>query len=348
MTVSLIDAFTRHQVYLEGYKDGLEGNLDPVLMEMYDELQAALVAARFDTLNTLTRKQLNKLIRTIQRLQLKRNDAFRASMLKELRSFAQGDVVLNRNILEHTEGKTVEDAYEAKDGLPLLGLLALRRNRQGRARLWALISNTPDPASGLTAREAIDNYTGYLTRNVRELIRRGYANGWTARELMAEIFGTRSRRFRDGFMWRARRAGASMLRTVVQHVSSVVQAGVASVFYRNYEWVAVLDKNTTEICRIRDGQIYQYRKGPLPPAHYRCRSRAVPVKRGATYEGVPASFHAWLKTQPAAVQREFIGATLASKLRSGKLTPEDLGRFRSIKQLTLTEFLGKFNLIIVT
>lgn len=348
MTVSLVDAFTRHQVYLEGYKDGLDGRLDPVLMDMYEELQSALVAARFDTLDTLTRNQLNKLIRTIQRLQLRRNDKFRADILKELRTFASNDAVLNRSIMQHIEGKTVEEAYEAKDGLPVLGLLALRRNRHGRARLWALVSNTIDPASGLTPANLVKQYTDYLARNVRDLIRRGHANGWTLKQTMAEIFGRPSRRFRDGFIARARRAGSSMLHTAVQHVSSVVQAGVASVFYRNYEWVAVLDANTSKICRLRDGRIYQYRKGPLPPAHFRCRSRAVPVRQGASYAGVPDTFYGWLRLQPAAVQNDFVGPTLAGGLRSGRVNPEGLGRFRTRKQLTLEEFLGKFNLIILT
>lgn len=348
MVVSLVDAFTRHQVYLEGYKDGLDDWLDPVLMGIYDDLRAALVAARFDRLNELTRKRLNKLIRTIQRLQLGRNDKFRADMLKELRTFASQDAVLSRDIMQHIEGKTVEDAYEARDGLPLLGLLALQRNRAGRIRLWALVSESIDPASGLTPVGLIKQYTDFLARNVRDLIRRGHANGWTVKQIMAEIFGTPSRRFRDGFIDRARRAGSSMIHTAIQHVSSVVQAGVASVFYRNYEWVAVLDANTSKICRTRDGKIYEYRKGPLPPAHFNCRSRAVPVSKGASYDGVPDTFYSWLKLQPAAVQNDFLGKTLARGLRSGRVNSEGLGRFRTRKRLTLEDFLGKFNIIILT
>ena len=348
MTVSLIDAFTRYQVYLEGYKDGLDSRLDPVLMGMYEEIQAALVAARFDQLNELTRRELNKLIRTIQHMQLRRNDEFRADLLKELRDFASKDAALNRDIMQHIEDKTVEEAYKAKDGLPLLGLLALRRNRQGRARLWVLVSNSIDPASGLTPANLVKQYTDYLGRNVRDIIRRGHANGWTMRETMAAIFGTRSKRFKDGFMARARRAGSSMLHTAVQHVSSVVQAGVASMFYRYYEWVAVLDARTSKICRTRDGQIYRYRKGPLPPAHFRCRSRAVPVRKGAAYAGVPDTFYGWLKLQPVAVQNDFVGKTLAGGLRSGRVNSEGLGRFRARKQLTLEEFLAKFSLIILT
>lgn len=348
MPATLIDAFTRHQVYLEGYKDGLDGRLDPVLRDMYDDLQAELAKTKVERLNALTKKQLNALIRQIQRLQLRRNDAFRAGMLKELRAFAQGDAALNRQILEEIEDTTVEEAYERNLGTPLLGLLALRRNRQGRTHLWALVSNTPDPATGLTAKQAVNQYLNYVTRNVRELILQGYANGWTPAETMRQIFGTRSRRFRDGFVARAARHGSAMLHTTVQHVASVVQAGVASIFYSNYEWVAVLDSNTTKICRSRDGRVYKYGKGPLPPAHHRCRSQAVPTRKGVTYSNIPGAFFGWLQLQPVAVQNDIIGRRLAGGLRSGRVNAEGLGRFRSRQRLTLEQFLAKFRLIIIT
>jgi len=346
MPVSLVDAFTRHQVYLEGYKTGLEGRLDPILVGMFDDLRRALEKTNVDRLNALTKKKLQALIRKVAALQLRRHDAFREDMLNELRAFAQGDARLSRQIMETVEGKTVEEAYDAKDGLPLLGLLALRRNRTGRARLWALIDNTPDPATGKTPRQLIAQYLRYISRNMREIITRGYANGWTVQETLAAIFGTKSRRFRDGFVATARRQGASMLHTVVQHVSSVVQAGVASIFYATYEWVSVLDMNTTKICQRRDGRIFRYGKGPLPPAHFRCRSRAVPVKQGASYQNVPDTFYGWLALQPAAVQNDIVGLRLGGGLRSGRVTASGLGRFRSRKQLTLAEFLAKFGFII--
>lgn len=348
MPASLIDAFTRHQVYLEGYKSGLDGRLDAILVDMYDELHTALNSARVEKLNELTRKQLNALIRKIQQLQLRRNDTFRAQMLTELQTFAQADARLNRDVMQTVEGKTVEQAYEAKDGYPLLGLLALRNTAAGRTRLWALVSSVPDPASGLTPVKLLSQYLGYLRRNIRDLIVRGYSNGWTIAETMREIFGSRALRFRDGFIARATRQGSAMLHTLIQHVSSVVQAGVASIFYKFYEWVAVLDQFTTKICTRRDGQIYQYRKGPLPPAHFRCRSRAVPIPKGATYQNIPGSFYGWLKRQPAAVQNDFLGASRAGGVRSGRISATALGRFSARRPLTLDEFLAKFDLIILT
>lgn len=348
MPVSLIDAFTRHQVYLEGYKGGLDPRLDPVLMGLREDVEAALVAAEFDKLNDLTRVQLNRVIRVVASLQVQANNKFRAEMLQELRALAYEDTKLNVRVMEHVEDRTVQSAIKLGAGLPLLGLLALQNNRAGRTRLWALVSSSPDPATGLAPRGLVTQYLRYITRNVRQLIVRGYANGWTLQQTMQALFGTKSLRFRDGFMHRAKRAGASMLHTVVQHISSVVQAGVASLFYRNYEWVSVLDSFTSKICRFRDGLIYEYRKGPLPPAHYRCRSRAVPIKAGATYAKTPNTFYGWAKQQPAAVQNDLVGPRVAGGIRSGRVGADGLGRFKARNTLTLAQFTDKFDIIILS
>lgn len=346
MPATLFDAFTRHQVYLEGYKDGLDGRLDPILRGMFEDLRKALDGANVENLGQLTKKRLAALIRTVQRLQLRRNDAFRADMLKELRAFAQGDARMTVGVMEEIEGKTLDEAYDAKDGLPMLGILALRNNRKGRARLWALIEAAPDPATGKTTRQLVNQYLSYVSRNVREIITRGYANGWTVRETLAAIFGTKRNRFKDGFTRRARVQGAAMLHTAIQHISQTVQAGVASIFYKAYEWVSVIDNATSDICRSRDGRIFRYGKGPLPPAHYRCRSTTVPVKQGVSYQDVPGTFYGWLQLQPAIVQNDVVGARLGGGLRSGRVTAEGLGKYRTRRRLTLAQFLAKFNNII--
>jgi SPP1 gp7 family putative phage head morphogenesis protein len=345
--VSLIDALTRHQAYLEGYKLGLEPNLDVILAQTYPDLVRLLNATRVDKLNALTKKKLTLLIRQVQAAQLKRFSLFRKNMLKELETFAAGEAQLNIDVFETITGQTVEEPKDNKEELAaLLGLLALAKNATGRARLWALVSNTPDPATGLTPGNLLAQYVRYVSEGVRKIIVQGYANGWTINETLKAIFGTKANKFKDGFTAQAKRQGATVLHTVVQHVSSQVQAGVASVFYKFYEWVAVLDDATTDICRSRDGKIFVYGKGPLPPAHYRCRSRAVPVPKGQTYANMPGTFYGWLSLQPVAVQNDIVGLAVAGKLRNGRVDAATLGKFRSQKPLTLAQFLAKFGLIV--
>lgn len=347
MPVTLIDALTRHQAYLEMYKLGLEPNVDAVLAQIYPELAALLATTKVDRLNALTRKKLNELIRKVQGAQYKRFTLFRKNMLKELRAFAEGEAQLNVQVFETVEDKTIEEAHDNKGELAaLLGLLAFAKNATGRARLWALVSNAPDPASGLTLTQLLTEYGRYVTEGVRKLIVQGYANGWTVAETLRAIFGSKANNFKDGFAAKVRRQGATVLHTIVQHVSSQVQAGVASIFYKFYEWVAIIDDATTDICRSRDGKVFVYGKGPLPPAHYRCRSRAVPVPKGKTYNDVPGNFYAWLALQPVAVQNDVVGLSVAGRLRNGRIDPATLGKFRAGKPLTLAQFLAKFGLIV--
>jgi len=348
MPVSLYDAFTRHQVYLEGYKDGMDASLDPVMRRLYTRLSSALYSTQVSRLNELSKKQLNRLIGTLREILLDSNDAYLRQMLTELERFAEAESKMQTGIMSLITGQSVEAAYAAGIGVPLIGLAALANTRTGYDRMWASVSNAPDPATGLTPVALLKQYLGYSTNSILQLVSRGYANGWTLTELLAEVFGTRKKRFRDGLTARLVRNGSSVLRTIVQHVSSRVQAAIASVFFDKYEWVAVLDTRTSDICRFRDGQHYTYGKGPLPPAHYRCRSRAIPISKGATGNAYADTFYTWIQRQPVAVQNDILGVRRARDLRAGRANAASMARFRSRNQLTRAQFAGKFNLITAT
>lgn len=348
MPVSLFDAFTRHQVYLEGYKDGLDTSLDPVMRRLYTRLSSALYSTQVSRLNELNKKQLRRLITTIRGILLESNDAYLEQMLTELERFSQAESEMQTGIATLITGQSVEAAYAASIGLPLIGLAALANTRTGYDRLWASVSNTADPATGLTPVALLKQYLGFTANSITQLVTRGHANGWTLQEALGQIFGTRGRRFRDGLTARLVRNGSSVLRTIVQHISSRVQAAVASVFFSKYEWVAVLDAGTTEICRFRDGTHYEYGKGPLPPAHYRCRSRAIPVSKGQTSNAYADSFYTWIRRQPVAVQNDILGTRRARDLRAGRANAASMARFRSRNQLTRRQFAGKFGLITAT
>lgn len=348
MPVSLVDAFTRHQVYLEGYKDGVDASLDPVMRRLYTRLSSALYSTQVSRLNELNKRQLRRLITTLRKIVLESNDSYLTQMLDELEKFSQAESRMQTGIMSVISGQSVEAAYAAGIGVPLIGLAALANTRTGYDRLWASVSATPDPATGLTPVALLKNYLGFTVNSITQLVTRGYANGWTIREAIQAIFGTRAKRFRDGLSARLVRNGSSVLRTIVQHISSRIQAAVASVFYSSYEWVAVLDMRTTDICRFRDGQHYKYGKGPLPPAHYRCRSRAVPVTKGQTTGAYADTFYTWIQRQPVAVQNDVLGTRRARDLRAGRANAASLGRFRTRQQLTRRQFAGKFNLMTAT
>ncbi|WP_292414147.1 hypothetical protein [Methylophaga sp.] len=123
-----------------------------------------------------------------------------------------------------------------------------------------------------------------------------------------------------------------------------MQAGIASIFYRRYVWVSVIDGGTTDICLGRDGKTYEYGKGPLPPAHIRCRSKTIP--KPADVDDAPQSYYSWLKSQPSTVQDDILGRDRAAGLRNGNLISKDFPKFVDAKPLSVDEFSKKRGVIL--
>jgi len=134
----------------------------------------------------------------------------------------------------------------------------------------------------------------------------------------------------------------TLVRTITNHTSSVARDltyQANSDLIESYEWVATLDGHTTLTCAGRDGKTWEVGKGPLPPAHWGCRSTTVPNinsrfslaagmtgQRPANGAGGPgvvsgkATYGGWLRKQPASFQDQAIGPERARLFRSGKLT----------------------------
>src|SRR5690606_2054484 len=121
-----------------------------------------------------------------------------------------------------------------------------------------------------------------------------------------------------------------------------------------YRWSAVLDQRTSSTCRALDGRIFQFGKGPMPPAHVNCRSSTTPVlrdewaeltrgaKRSSMNGPVDAgtTYYEWLRRQPAAFQDEVLGPTRGKLLRDGGLSARrfaELQLDRRWQPLTLRE-----------
>jgi len=87
-----------------------------------------------------------------------------------------------------------------------------------------------------------------------------------------------------------------------------------------YRFDAVLDKNTTDICRARDGKFIPKSDTELliqntPPLHVNCRSRLVPITK---YDELPKSHmpNTWSDPREIAQQRDYDVAILRQLLQS--------------------------------
>lgn len=95
------------------------------------------------------------------------------------------------------------------------------------------------------------------------------------------------------------RQASDVMRTAVRHVTAHARM---QTFIENgdivkgYAWVSTLDARTTIICIGLDGRRFEIGKGPMPPAHFNCRSDIVP-------ELVPPERFGLLPVDPARLER---------------------------------------------
>lgn len=341
---SLFDMLTRHQVYLEGVKLWQARQFNVVMRELDKEFRELFARLQYNRLDDLTRGKVKAFVRELNEVQWKVYSVYTNSLLRAFNEFMEADYDVSSYLFETDTDKSIDEASEDDDGEPIFPWLI--GSDDPMKRLWSEVTNSPLPANGLLLLPFVNGFATSAAKSVENIIMKGYANGDTTSAILAEIIGTKDANFRDGAFARINAQNSAVIDTALQHVSSVVQAGIASIFYRRYRWVSVIDSSTTEICRSRNGKIYEYGKGPLPPAHIRCRSKTVPVSVGSTpNDDEPRSYYAWIKAQPAAVQDDVLGSTKAERLRSGKAKANDFARFDAVNPLSIEEFKGKRSLM---
>lgn len=340
----LFNVLTRHQIYLEGVKAGQSREFNDVLVELDKVLRSLFLRLNYNTLDALTKKELREFLRDLKSAQGRVYSGYAARLEKQIREFMAVDVDLTKEIFETLESRSMQQAYDEGDGFPIWGLAAFLGTSKADEQLWSTIKNSPIPANGALMLAFISQFTASASQAVENMIRKAYANKWTKQETINAIIGTKAKNWRDGEFAKINRQAGAVIATAIQHVSSIVQAGIASIFYRRYVWVSVIDGGTTDICLGRDGKTYEYGKGPLPPAHIRCRSKTIP--KPADVDDAPQSYYSWLKSQPSTVQDDILGRDRASGLRNGNLTSKDFPKFVDAKPLSVDEFSKKRGVIL--
>ena len=196
---------------------------------------------------------------------------------------------------------------------------------------------------------------------VEGALRMGQAEGQTIPQIARRIRGTRAANYADGILEGSRREIEGLVRTSLNHASSISRERTYaenSDLVKGVQMVATLDSSTTLICMDQDGKVYPIGEGPRPPFHWNCRTSPVPVCRSWKELGIDldeakpgtrasmngqvsekTTYAKWLKKQPAALQREVLGARRYEMYKAG--TPIDRfvrdGRVLTIKELERLE-----------
>jgi hypothetical protein len=344
----LYDISTRVQVYTEGVKAQFAKEFSFVLFELREEFKKLLGRVQYKTLDGLTKAELTKLVLSLRASQHRIYSNYTEQVLKQLQEFMHASIYINRRAYvtarfeldtdKPEDQKPVSDQIairfieDQRDFIPLYGSAAVTNNE---SRLWAFAHNEPIPANGLYLMPFLKTFSTSAQASIENIVRMAWANGTSVEETIALITGEDAKQGTSSQLQRIGVQNAAVTATAVQHIGTISAAAVASALFGFYGWFSVMDGKTSEICISRNLRIYRYGKGPLPPAHIRCRSHTSPVLENSDIAA--ESLYTWLAMQPQDVQDELLNGETIEEASATKF---------EARPLTIKEFRQKINLVL--
>ena len=331
-----IDKYTRHAHYLEQYYNGQASKIDKYLNKIAKELRLELTKTQTVT----SQARITKLLAFTEGLVLEQLGMFTDGLNEQIPLFAESEADFASSTLK------LEGDFETV--IPAPGQIMAAVNAR--------------PFNNRLLKDYLTGFSKDQAALVKQAVSSGFYEGQTTQEIVRGIVGTKSQGFKNGVLNISRTSGERMVRTALNHTSSVAK----NKFFEDnidlipyYEWVATLDSRTSPICRSRDGKVWKVGKGPLPPAHYNCRSSTVPLlknqvnkdgtkkliggKRASVDGPVSAdlNYNDWLKNQSKSFQVDVLGETKTDLFRKGGLTMDKFVNNKG-QELTLDQLKTKY------
>lgn len=286
--LDLFNMLFRNQVYLEGVKIGLAADFSNLLREIYGKFFVMFNRSKWNSVDELSRVQLQTFIRQLQEIQKQAFNKYTQRFIELLKELAS---------IEHDFANVMFSKSYFSRGLPTIS----------DATLWALLNTSVVPASGLTINQMFANFNANSSVRIASQIGMSSVDGNSMNDSFDAICGTNANNFKDGLFYKFTVQDAALISTAVQQVSQVVQENIAKEMFPFYQWVSVMDNKTSEICIERNGNVYEYDKGPRPPAHYRCRSKEVPLYTNQPVTSSSKNLSEWFSTQPVEFLKDAFG-----------------------------------------
>lgn len=329
----LINATTRHQVFLERLKSGEARKFQPFLKRISELLAVRLSRTE---LTTLGRARVERLLVSIDAALVEVYGDFRSQLLRDLIEIANEEASFTARSID----RALDEASGFESVIP--------NKAQVRAAVLSSPLHVRGPGGGKLLEPWLKNWSQGQVDMVTGVIRQGFFEGQTNAQMV--------RTLRGSTLNITNRSAEAVVRTAVQHAASEARLETMkdNDITTGYRWVATLDQRTCPVCGPLDGRFMKFDKGPVPPLHPNCRCTMVPeldkrfafLKEGATRsaEFGPVSakqtYYSWLKQQPAAFQDAAIGPTRGRLLRNGGLSAErfaQIGLNKNFEPLTLIE-----------
>lgn len=319
------DASIRQQIYLEGVKNYEAAKGNDVAATVISVILSKLTGLTIERLAEMTKKEFSSFVVAVRKALIQATRKLRTSTERALKTVVKVDYTVTRLIFENIAGAPVK--------VPKTTVGAL----------WARFKNERISGIGEFPLAAVASYFSGVVSYSVQLVQQSYSNKGTILELVRALKGTSSLNYRDGAAGRFYRQFASLIETVIQHGSSVINQWLGRLVSDRYVWISVLDANTTDICRSRNGKIYRYGDGPQPPAHYRCRSKTRPYL--AAFPTVPRTFFEWIVGQPREFLADVLGARTARELLAGKVPASAMPKYENALRISPEQYKNKISLI---
>src|SRR6187431_3151240 len=352
---ALLDISVKTQVYIEDVKLWQSQKFEPVLKELSDNFKKVVRTAKYEDLNKLTKMELNRLIAKLRLSQSSIFNVYYETLLKDLKEFMGATLEVNQRTYSSfimsdnkdkpkplTQKKAIEVLIEEQKKNKNNTLFGVAAVTAADEKLWTAIVNEPLPVNGVYLIAYLKTFLVSSQLALENLIRKAWANKWTLTQLIAQATAERPQDTPQGTASETRKisvAESAVVATVMQHIAQLTQGGVLSLLFEAYAWISVIDGKTSDICRGLNQTKWIFGKGPLPPAHTRCRSHISPfVGKGDIPD---ETFYTWIRRQSETFQNDVLGAANARALRAGKVKAQDISKYESNQPLSKEAFKGK-------
>ena len=332
--MALIESFISHQIWLQRNASHEVSELRPFIEQMRTEIRQQILNFGDDR---RTKAKLTKMLKDLTETLYALGNDWGEKLVADLQELAK---------------------YEAKWAAETMAdSTGVNFTTPTPEQVWSAVKFNPLALDGKPV-EFTQLVQGWKEAEVARLVqgvKSGFVQGLTTRQIVKNVVGP------GGLGDVSERHSATVVRTALNHVSTQARLMTLeknSDVVERYEWVSTLDSRTSAICRSRDGQKYEFGKGPLPPAHPNCRSAISPVvsadfdfldagaKRaargadGGMQIDANTTYYDFLKQQPAWFQDQALGPVRGAIFRNAGMTPEEF-RVASVdgfgRPLTLRE-----------
>ena len=323
----LVNAQTRHTLFVQRYAGGVIRDLLPVFAKLRRDIAAVLATLPEGDFRIMQSQAVLAEIDGITRAAMAQAGS---QLTTEMVAFGEYEAGYTSRLL----GRAGTASFVTP---PTEAIAAAVTREPARIIMGSVIRE-------LTIPQLASVFSESAAQSIRTTIAAGYVEGKSSRAIAAEVS-----RLVDT---RTRAQAEAMVRTATNHMASVARTETYranSDIIEGERVVATLDARTTLECASNDGNVYPIGEGPMPPLHYNCRSTRVavlkpeyrergldgdrPAEGGAVGERL--TYDGWLRRQSDEFQNEAIGPERAAIFREGV----PISRFTDDESrvLTLTE-----------